>query len=417
MPLSNLNRVLMESIKLLEEEGRLKGKERVITKVEKPKQGSGFRYFLEGHPDRGFIKMDSNSYLGLNLDPELAKAEHSSSLKFGVGPGAVRFIDGTFLPHVQLEKALAEFHSKEACMIFSSAYAAVCGVLAPLLTEKSIVLSDELNHNCIINAIRLAKVPKERKFIYRHLDYSHLREGLDYCLKQAKLGECERVIIVTDGVFSMRGDYADLRRIQALAEEYNDGFKHGVITMVDDSHGVGAYGATGRGTTEVTKGDVDILVATLGKALGVNGGYVTSSKSVVAYLRETSPFYVYSNPITPGEASAALKALNLLSSDKGKELLERLASNTKLFKQGVKAIGYEIIEGEHPIVPLLVRDTKKTKLLVRALFEKGILVVGLTYPVVPKGEETIRFQVSAAHTKADLEYVLNVLKELRYIIE
>jgi glycine C-acetyltransferase len=329
----------------------------------------------------------------------------------------VRFIDGTYLPHIALEKALAGFHAKEACQIFSSAYAAVCGVLAPLINEKSFVISDELNHNCIINAIRLSKVSSERKLIYPHLNYAKLKENLDFCVKQAKMGECERVVIVTDGVFSMRGDYADLARIDVLANDYNDNFKDGVIVVVDDSHGVGAYGETGRGTTEVTGTDADILVGTLGKAFGVNGGYAVSSSPIIRFLRESSPFYVYSNPITPGEAAAALKGVEILAGEEGKQILKRLKENTELFKEGVKELGYSIIEGQHPIVAMLIRDTKKTREFVRALFEHNILAVGLGYPVVPRGQETIRFQVSAAHTAQDLKYVLDVLKQLKYMLQ
>ena len=184
--------------------------------------------------------------------------------------------------------------------------------------------------------------------------------------------------------------------------------------IVDDSHGVGAFGKTGRGTEEYTNADgVDVLIGTLGKALGVNGGYVASTATIIKYLRETAPTYIYSNPITPSEASAAVKALEILDSKKGLELLEWLHKLTKRFEKGLVDLGYEIIESDHPVVPLMVRDTNKTTELVNYLTDKGILATGLNFPVVPKGDEEIRFQISAAHTESDIDYVLNVLKEYK----
>lgn len=212
-----------------------------------------------------------------------------------MGPGAVRFISGTTTAHVKLERRLARFHHREAAMIFSSAYAAVVGVLAPLVTPETAVISDALNHNSIINAIRLAQ-PKE-KHVYDHLDM----DGLETCLIQAA-ESCNRAIIVTDGVFSMRGDFAPLKEIMEIAQRLDERFSENVVVIADDSHGIGGFGASGRGTEEVTKSPpVDILVATLGKAIGVNGGYVAASGAIIDYLRETSPFYIYSNPITAGK--------------------------------------------------------------------------------------------------------------------
>ncbi len=402
-----LNKALQLSLDQLEVEGRLKGQERVLSEIIPPKEGKGYRFKLEGLGDREFIKMDSNSYLGLYLHKALERAEHEASARYGVSPGAVRFIDGTTQVHRQLEKALADFHGKEDCILFSSAYGAMCGTFASLVTEKTAVISDELNHNCIINAIRISRVTPERKFIYKHLNYGQIRELL---LGASKAG-AERVIIVTDGVFSMRGDHADLKVIEEIASEYNQKFKEGVITLVDDSHGVAAYGATGRGTPEVTGASPDILVSTLGKGLGADGGYVAADGVIVKYLRETSPFYVYSNSITPGTAGAALKAMEILQSSEGTALLAKLRSNTKLFVDGVKQLGLETIVGGHPIVPVLVRSTAKAKKMVKSLFERNVLAVGLTYPVVPKGEEELRFQVSAVHTESDINYVLEAIKK------
>ncbi len=216
---------------------------------------------------------------------------------------------------------------------------------------------------------------------------------------------------MTDGIFSMRGDHAPLDAIASLCRQYESGYQEGVITVVDDSHGVGALGETGRGTEEYTGASADLYIATLGKALGVNGGYAVSSKKVIDFLRETSPFYIYSNPITPAEAAAAMAALNILNSDQGIKLLEKTRTLSARLRQGLADIGIETIRGEHPIVPLLVRDTEKTADMVHYLFERNVLATGLNYPVVPKGEEEIRLQVTASHTAKDIEYLLQVLAD------
>jgi glycine C-acetyltransferase len=223
---------------------------------------------------------------------------------------------------------------------------------------------------------------------------------------------CQRAIIVTDGVFSMRGDHAPLREIDSLARKFDDAFAENILVVVDDSHGVGAFGATGRGTEEITGSPpADLLVATLGKAFGVNGGYVTGSATLIDYLRETSPFYVFSNPITPGEAAAAKAAVDLLDSPRGVALLDHLRAMTAKFSAGLAALGSETIPGNHPVVPLMVRDTEKTSRLVAHLRDRGVLATGLNYPVVPRGDEEIRFQISADHTPADIDEALAALAE------
>lgn len=288
-------------------------------------------------------------------------------------------------------------------MLFSSAYATMMGLLPPLITADTAVISDELNHSCIINAIALAR-PKEKR-IYRHLDLDELERQLASVAKT-----CTRALIVTDGVFSMRGDHAPLSDINKIAREFDALFPENVIVVVDDSHGVGAFGATGRGTEEVTgSGPVDLLVGTLGKAFGVNGGYVVASQTVVSYLRETSPFYIYSNPITPGEAEAALVAVDGLDGEEGRALIAHLRAMTARFREGLRQLGFETVRGEHPVVPLLVRDTARTAQLVEHLRAHGILATGLNYPVVPKGEEEIRFQISADHTTGDIDEALAAL--------
>jgi glycine C-acetyltransferase len=227
---------------------------------------------------------------------------------------------------------------------------------------------------------------------------------------EASTKTCRRAIVVTDGIFSMRGDHAPLDRIMGLARAYDAGFAENAIVVVDDSHGVGAFGETGRGTEEYTDAPpADLLVATLGKAFGVNGGYVVADETIIRYLRETSPFYIYSNPITPAEAAAAHKAVDLLDGPVGKALLNHLHSMTVRFKDGLTRLGFETLPGEHPVVPLMLRDTGRTKAMVAHLYRNCILATGLNYPVVPKGDEEIRFQISADHTSADIDAVLEAL--------
>ena len=404
MPVDRFLPALSAELSALEERGTKKGAESVIVGVVPASGDLGPRYLLAGEGDRPFLKMNSNNYLGMALRPELIEAEEHASRAYGVGPGAVRFISGTYAAHTDLEARLAKFHGRESAMLWSSAYAAMIGVLVPLITPETVVVSDELNHNCIINAMRLAR-PKDKK-IYRHLDLADLEAKLTEIA-----GTCRRVILVTDGIFSMRGANAPLPKIVEIARRHDEHFPKNVVVLVDDSHGVGAFGATGRGTEEATGApSSDILVATLGKALGVNGGYVVGSKVLTDFLRETSPTYIYSNPITVGECAAALRAVDLLDSPAGVERLAHLRAMTERFQQGLLALGYETIPGTHPVVPLMVRETAKTTALVAHLRAHGILATGLKFPVVPKGDESIRFQISADHTPKDIDGVLAALE-------
>ncbi len=402
MATERLRTVLAGKLSELAESGRLKGSEAVIRAVVPARAGKGPRYILEGS-ERHFLRMNSNSYLGLSFAAPVIAAEEEAARAYGTGPGAVRFISGTWAPHIALERRLAAFHAREAAMLFSSAYAAVMGTLVSLITAETAVISDALNHNCIINAIALAR-PAERR-IYRHLDMNELEAHL-----KSAANMCKRAIIVTDGVFSMRGDHAPLAKIMELARAHDDAFEENTIVVVDDSHGAGAFGKTGRGTEEIERSlPADLLVATLGKAFGVNGGYLAAADTIVRYLRETSPFYIYSNPITPAEAAAALAAVDFVDSANGLKLIAHLHAMTAIFRAGLKRLGFETVEGQHPVVPLMVRDSQRTAKLVSYLKENGILVTGLNYPVVPKGEEEIRFQISADHTEADIGEALSVL--------
>ena len=406
MSIKALERVLKESLNDLKKKGTFKGKETLITGIKPAEAGKGPRYYIEGQGDKEFIKMNGNSYLGLSLHQEVIEAEEEGARKFGAGPGAVRFISGTYQPHRELEKRLAKFHGREAAMIFSSAYSTVMGIVTPLISNDTIVISDELNHNCIINAIRLSR--PAGKSVYKHCNMNELEVSI-----KDSVGKGKRIIVITDGIFSMRGDYAPLDKIVDICKKYDATFEEGIITVVDDSHGVGAFGSTGRGIEEYTKTKADLLVATLGKALGVNGGYVVASSTTIDYLRETAPFYIYSNPITPSEAAASMKALEILDSERGLKLLGHMRSLTKRFEKRLQQLGFEILSSEHPVVPLLIRDTQKTTELVTYLFNNGILATGLKYPVVPKGDEEIRFQLAADHTENDIDYVVAVLKKYK----
>jgi glycine C-acetyltransferase len=403
MPLDRLKTKLAAHVADLEERGTAKGSESVVVEAIPPRDGRGPRFKLANEGDREFIRMNSNSYLGMGLRNDIIAAEEEAAHRYGAGPGAVRFISGTYEPHVRLEERLAAFHKRDAAMIFSSAYATVISTIVALTTDQTILISDELNHNCIINAMKLSR-PAD-KAVYKHNDMA----GLDSALTNAA-GKAQRIIVVTDGIFSMRGDHAPLDEVMAIAGRHDANFPENVIVVVDDSHGVGAFGRTGRGTEEYTNAPpCDVLVGTLGKAFGVNGGYVTSSKEVIQFLRETSPMYIYSNPITVGEANAALKALSILESAEGLKILEKLRALTKRFEDGLVKLGFEVIPGEHPVTPLVARDTALTRALVAHLRTNGVLATGLAYPVVPKGEDEIRFQINGDHTESDIDEVLRVL--------
>jgi glycine C-acetyltransferase len=407
MPMNNFAALMQAGIDELTKAGTTKGDELVITEIVRATGEKGPRLKLHGYGDKEFVRMNANSYLGMSLRDAVVEAEEKASRTYGVGPGAVRFISGTFDKHIELEEKLAAFHGREACMITSAAYTSVMGVIASLTTPETIIISDELNHNCIINAMRLAR-PKD-KMIYKHVDMDDLEAKI-----KSAIGKCETAIVVSDGVFSMRGVYAPIDRMQAIVQKYNDQFPNDIVLVIDDSHGVGALGENGRGTEEYTNsGPVDILVATLGKALGVNGGYVVTRKEVVQYLREKNPFYIYTNPITPSEAAAAIKAVEVLDSDIGRGLLKHLAAMTAKFEQGLTDLGYETFPSPHPVTPLMVRDTARTTDMVTFLRENGVLATGLNFPVVPKGDQSIRFQVAADHTPYDIEYVLGVLEEYK----
>jgi glycine C-acetyltransferase len=407
MSLEKLNQALIKDINILKTEGRAKAPERIIMDYLPASNGKGPRYKLKGEVQE-FIRMNSNSYLSLSHHPELIKAAEEFTKKFGVGPGAVRFIDGTYQSHVELEEKIARFCNMPAAKIFNSAYTANCGLALAISHDNTFWIGDQLNHNSIIRAMRIAGIPRENKAIYRHNDVNNLNR----CLEDVP-AIMERVIVITDGIFSMRGDYTPLDKIIEVCEKYNTKFKDGVITVIDDCHGTGAYGDSGRGTPEFTGAKPDIITTTFGKAFGVNGGAILASQEVIEAVRQKSDTYIYTNPLSAADCAAAVQAIEIADGPEGKERLKNLKERIKQFRQGLADLGFESIPGPHPVVPLLVRDTQKTHQMVQYLFKKGILVVGLTYPVVPRGDETIRFQINAAHTTQDVALVLEVLADFQ----
>ncbi len=407
MSTNKLDNSLKHELNILKEEGRAKPPERIIEQYIPPSGKWGPRYKLKGN-DTPFIRLNSNSYLSLSNHPDLIKAADQATIRFGVGPGAVRFIDGTFMPHVHLEKKVSAFMDKPAAKIFNSAYTANCGLALSISNKKTYWIGDQLNHNSIIRAMRISNIPKENKAIFRHNDMT----DLNHCLSQVP-SDMERVVVIFDGIFSMRGDYAPIDKINTICQKFDPKFKDGVITAVDDSHGIGAYGDTGRGTCDYCDASSDIIIGTFGKAFGVNGGFIAASPTIIESVRQKADTYIYTNPLSVADCAAAAKAIKICDSDKGVKLLKHIKKRTAQLRQGLIKLNLESIPGPHPVVPLMVRKTPGTHKLVRYLFDHGVLVVGLTFPVVPKGDETIRFQINASHTSADIEYVIELLSNFK----
>jgi len=363
---------------------------------------------------------NSNDYLGLRHNPLLKKAERQVSEIFGTGPGAVRFISGSLKIHRDLEKALAKFHKRDDAMVFSSSFAANLAVLYCLIAGQNkdslvdnnvIVISDALNHRSIIDGIRVANLPKEQRTIFRHMDPAHLEEVLENNKKNYK-----RALVVTDGIFSMLGEYQKLKEIRAVVDKYAKEYENGVLLVVDDAHGVGIAGKTGRGVEEIEDVKADVLIGTFGKAFGADGGYVVANQTIIDYLRESAATYIYSNSVPPGTAGAALKAIELLDKSVGKKLLENSREKVIYFKKQMKTAGYLFaVDSSHPIQPVLIGDPIKTSDLVKKLFKKNIIVTNISFPVVPKGRDEIRVQISAVHTKGDIDQLVKAFAEEKNI--
>lgn len=359
---------------------------------------------------------NSNDYLGLRHHPKLKEADHQASAKFGTGPGAVRFISGSLSVHQELEQKLAAFHGREAGMVFSSAFATNLATIFSLtkgqskdslISSNTLVISDELNHRSIIDGVRLANLDREAKLIFKHLDIHSLEQILE-----ENTGKFERVLIITDGVFSMLGEYQDLGAMRKVVDRLDNKFAQGILLIVDDCHGVAAFGETGRGSEEVSGGVADVLVGTLGKGLGVDGGYVVADQVVIDYLRESAATYIYSNSITPGAAAAASAALDVVNSQEGKKMLVQLQSNVEQFKQEMQSAGFSFAaDSIHPIQAVLIGDTVKTKALTKAMYERGFLITNINYPVVPKGRDEIRVQLSALHSSQEITAFVQAMTE------
>jgi glycine C-acetyltransferase len=405
--LDRLNATLVQELAALEREGRAKAPERIITGYVPASGPRGPRFRLRGS-DLEFIRMNSNSYLSLSHHPSIVRAADEAGRTFGAGPGAVRFIDGTSAHHVELERRIAAFVGRPSARIFNSAYTSTLGLAITLTGADTYWIGDELNHNCIIRAMRIANVPREQRAIFKHNDPADLEAQL----ASVPVG-IGRVIVIFDGIFSMRGDSAPVDRIVRTCAQHDARFRDGVVTVMDDSHGVGAYGATGRGTEDHCQTRVDVLVGTFGKAFGVNGGFVAASAEMVEALRQKADTYIYTNPLGAADCAAAVQAIDIADGPEGRDRLANLRERTRQLREGLAALGLESIPGPHPVVPLLLRRTDRVRQAVGGLYERGILAVGLTFPVVPRGDETIRFQVNAAHTASDIDEVLTALAALK----
>ncbi len=340
------------------------------------------------------INFCANNYLGLADHPEVLKAAEDGLRKRGFGMASVRFICGTQDIHKTLEQRLSEFLGTEDTILYTSCFDANAGLFETLLGAEDAVISDALNHASIIDGIRLCRAQRK---VFAHGDMEDLR---------AKLEETQSArfrLVASDGVFSMQGDLAPLPEICDLAEEYD------ALVMVDDSHATGFLGPNGRGTAEDlgVSERIDITTSTLGKALGgASGGFTTGRSEIIEYLRQRSRPYLFSNTVAPPIVSGTLKALELVQQNPA--LRETLWDNTLHFRNGLEELGFEIIKGRHPIVPIMLRDELRTVELARSMNQRGIFVVGFSFPVVPRGEARIRVQLSAAHTRAELDQALSV---------
>jgi glycine C-acetyltransferase len=348
---------------------------------------------------REVLNFCANNYLGLADDPRVIEAARRSYDTWGYGLSSVRFICGTQTLHKQLEAALADFLGAEDAILYSSCFDANGGLFETLLGPEDAVISDELNHASIIDGIRLCKA---RRLRFRNRDMADLEARL----KEA--ADARMRLIATDGVFSMDGTVADLAGICDLADRYD------AAVMVDDSHATGFFGPTGRGTHEYrgVMGRIDILTSTLGKALGgASGGFTAARREIVELLRQRSRPYLFSNTLSPAIAATSLAVLDILS--QSTELRDKLDANTRHFREGLAERGFDIPAGDHPIVPIMLGDASLATKMADLMLEEGVYVIGFSYPVVPKGAARIRVQISAAHSRSDLDFAINAFAKVR----
>ncbi|WP_019989784.1 glycine C-acetyltransferase [Rudanella lutea] len=341
------------------------------------------------HDGREVLNFCANNYLGLSSHPDVVEAAHKTLDSHGFGMSSVRFICGTQDIHKELERRTAEFVGAEDCILYAAAFDANGGVFEPLLNEEDAIISDELNHASIIDGIRLCKA---KRFRYKHNDMADLEAQLQAA------SSARRTLIVTDGVFSMDGTIAQLDKICDLADQY------GAMVMVDECHASGFIGKTGRGTPEYRNvlGRIDIITGTYGKALGgASGGFTAARKEIVELLRQRSRPYLFSNTLAPTIVGASLKVLDMLESSTA--LRDKLETNTQYFREAMTAAGFDILPGEHPIVPIMLYDAPLAQEFAARLLQEGIYVIGFFYPVVPKGKARIRVQISAGHEPEHLQ--------------
>lgn len=390
----NIKDHLQTQLNDIQEAGLFKS-ERIITTPQEAhiKVGEG----------REVLNMCANNYLGLSDHPEIVKAAHEGLDRWGFGLSSVRFICGTQSCHKELEDKLTSFLGTEDTILYPSCFDANGGLFETILTKEDAIISDELNHASIIDGVRLCKA---QRFRYKNNDMADLEEKL----KEAQSARYR--MIATDGVFSMDGYIANLPGICELADKYD------AMIMMDDCHSTGFMGKTGRGTHEYhdVMGRIDIITGTLGKALGgASGGYTSGRKEVIDLLRQRSRPYLFSNSVAPPIVAASIRALEML--EESTELRDKLEANTKFFREEITKVGFEVLPGEHPIVPVMLGDAKLAGALADKLLEKGVYVIGFSYPVVPQGKARIRTQVSAAHSIDDLKFAVEQFSEAKAELE
>ena len=350
---------------------------------------------------KGVVNMCANNYLGLSAHPELMAAAKASYDKWGFGLSSVRFICGTQQIHKDLEKKISNFLGMDDTILYSSCFDANGGLFETLLGPEDAIISDELNHASIIDGVRLCKAKRYR---YKNNNMEELRA----CLTDARESGCKKILIATDGVFSMDGYIADLKSICDLADEFD------ALTMVDDSHAVGFMGAHGKGTPEYcgVMDRIDIITGTFGKALGgASGGYTSARQPIVDLLRQRSRPYLFSNTVAPAICAATIRTIELL--EESTALRDKVHENARYFRAGMEKLGFDLLPGEHPIVPVMLYDPKTAHEFARRMLEKGVYVVAFCYPVVPKGKDRIRTQISAGHSKEDLDFAVRCFGEVK----
>jgi glycine C-acetyltransferase len=387
-----LQSLLQEQLQQLRTAGLYKP-ERVLTTAQRA------HVAVKDRPD--VLNMCANNYLGLADHPEVVAAAKDAMDRWGYGMASVRFICGTQELHKQLERAISEFLGTEDTILYSSCWDANGGLFETILTAEDAVISDELNHASIIDGVRLCKAQRHR---YKNNDMADL-EGK---LKEANAANARFKLIATDGVFSMDGFIANLPAICDLAEKYD------ALTMVDDSHAVGFMGKQGRGTPEYhnVMGKIDIITGTLGKALGGGtGGYTSGRKEIIDMLRQRSRPYLFSNSLPPAIVAASLKSIQILR--RSTELRDKLEANTKSFRSAMAQAGFTIPPGTHPISPIMLGDAMVAATMAEKMLEKGVYVIGFSFPVVPQGKARIRTQLSAAHSQKDLEFAVKAFTEVK----